>query len=304
MLDQASRLREMAAAYRSQALAGHGRRTRVIAVTSGKGGVGKTNLSINLGHALISAGHEVILLDADLGLANADILLGTVPPYHLGHLLRGERDIQELIHRTPGKLKLISGGSGVSELANIPEDRLRFFVAALRKLDGQADYLILDTGAGLSHTVQEFVLAADQVVVVTTPEPTSLADGYATIKMLAARRPGIDIRLVVNQAERPEEATAAAERIISTARNFLGLQVEYLGTIPRDPIVWQSVRRQVPFIMLYPDAPASRAVQFVAERLMDARSAGAGAVPEPARNKSGFFDRIAGMFSRRGSNVG
>ncbi|HWI63614.1 MAG TPA: MinD/ParA family protein, partial [Symbiobacteriaceae bacterium] len=235
------------------------------------------------------------------------ILLGTVPAYHLGHLLRGERDILELIHRCPTKLKLIAGGSGVEELANVPEDRLRFFVQSLRKLDGQADYLILDTGAGLSHTVQEFVLAADQVLVVTTPEPTSLADAYATIKALAHRRPGIDIRLVVNQAERNDEANIAAERILTTARNFLGLQVEHLGTVPRDPFVWQSVRRQVPFIILDPTAPASLAVSSMVRRLMGSvpTETATVAAPEPARGgKVGFFDRIAGLFSRRGSNVG
>jgi len=309
MLDQATRLREMAAAYRTQVTGPRQRRTKVIAVTSGKGGVGKTNMSINLAQALIAAGQEVILLDADLGLANADILLGTVPAYHLGHLLRGERDILELIHRTPTNLKLIAGGSGVEELANVPEDRLRFFVASLRKLDGQADYLILDTGAGLSHTVQEFVLAADQVLVVTTPEPTSLADAYATVKALAHRRPGVEIHLVVNQAERPEEAAVAAERIVSTARNFLGLHVHHLGTVPRDPFVWQSVRSQVPFIIGYPHAPASLAVRGMVQQLLGARPgepvAAAAPVPAPVRgSKVGFFDRIAGLFGRRGTNVG
>lgn len=297
MLDQATRLREMAAAYRSQASGTRQRRTKAIAVTSGKGGVGKTNISINLAHALIAAGNDVILLDADLGLANADILLGTVPPYHLGHLLRGERDILELIHRTPTKLKLIAGGSGVDELANVPEEQLRFFVDSLRKLDGQADILILDTGAGISHTVQEFVLAADQVLVVTTPEPTSLADAYATIKALAHRNPSIDVRLVVNQAERFEEAANAAERIVGTARNFLGLRVEHLGTVPRDPYVWQAVRHQVPFFIGYPGAPASRAVLDMAEKLMGVPAA----VETAPRPRTGFFDRIANLFTKRGS---
>lgn len=305
MLDQASRLRELAAAYRTQAIAKGHRRTRAIAVTSGKGGVGKTNISINLAQALVAAGQDVILMDGDLGLANADILLGTVAKYHLGHLLRGERDIMELIHKTPTKLKLIAGGSGVEELANVAEDRLRFFVSSLRKLDGQTDFLILDTGAGLSQTVVEFVLAADQVLVVTTPEPTAMADAYATIKALVHRRPGIEIHLVVNQAERIEDGAAAADRITTTARNFLGLPVGHLGTVPRDPLVWQSVRSQVPFIVKYPDAPASRAVQTMAQRLLYGRAPeAAAAVPEGSRGKVGFFDRIAGLFSKRGSNVG
>jgi flagellar biosynthesis protein FlhG len=295
MLDQASRLREMAAAYRAQAASARPlRRTRVLAVTSGKGGVGKTNISVNLAHSLIGAGKEVLLLDADLGLANADILLGTVPPYHLGHLLRGERSIRELIHRTPSGLKLIAGGSGVEELAQLPAHRLRLFVEALQALDGEADYLILDTGAGLSQTVLAFVLACDQVLVVTTPEPTSIADGYATIKALSYRRPGIDVKLVVNQAERLEEAEAAAERIASTARNFLGMSVDHLGTVPRDPYVWQAVRQQQPFFLAFPGAPASRAIDAMGRKLIS------GGGPQFTPTKApGFFERLAGMFGKQ-----
>jgi flagellar biosynthesis protein FlhG len=295
MLDQATRLRELAAAYRSQATGATQRRTRAIAVTSGKGGVGKTNISINLAHALMAAGKDVLLFDADLGLANADILLGTVPPYHLGHLLRGEKRIADLIHQTPLGLKLIAGGSGVEELANLPAYQVRAFVSALGQLEGQAEYLILDTGAGLSHSVLEFVLAADQVLVVTTPEPTSLADGYATIKTLAHRHPGVDVKLVVNQAERVEEANAAAERIITTARNFLGLTVEHLATVPRDPYVWQAVRQQTPFIIGYPGAPASRAVTAMVQALLGGRPEGR----MGQRPVGGFFDRLAGLFGKR-----
>lgn len=299
MLDQASRLRELAAAYRSQAMGPRQRTAVAVAITSGKGGVGKTNISINMAHALIRAGKQVILLDADLGLANADILLGTVPPYHLGHLMRGERDILELIHTTPSGLRLIAGGSGLEELANLTAPQLKTFVAALGKLAGHADFLLLDTGAGLSATVLEFVLAADQVLVVTTPEPTSLADAYATIKTLAHRRPGIQVKLIVNQAERPEEGAAIAERIVITSRDFLGLHVEHLGTVPRDAHVWQAVRSQVPFILQYPTAPASRAVLHMGLCLAGER------LPQgtDVRPGSGFFDRLAGLFGRRGSSA-
>ncbi len=299
MIDQAARLRELAAAYGSQAAGIKQRHSKVIAVTSGKGGVGKTNISINLAHALIAAGKDVILLDADLGLANADILLGTLPPYHLGHLLWGERDILELIHLTPGRLKLIAGGSGIAELANLPEERVLSFIAALSKLDGRADYLIVDTGAGLSNTVVEFVLAADQVLVVTTPEPTSLADAYATVKALAQRRPGIDMKLIINQAEKDAEAALAAERIVMTARDFLGIAIEHLGTVPRDPYVWQAVRHQVPFFLGYPGAPASRAVQAMASKLLYTGSNGA----QPIKPRSGFFNRLSDLFGRHGSSA-
>lgn len=299
MLDQASRLRELAAAYRSQAAGASQRTTTAVAITSGKGGVGKTNISINLAHALMRAGKQVILLDADLGLANADILLGTVPPYHLGHLLQGQRDILELIHATPSGLRLIAGGSGLEELANLSATQLQTFVGSLGKLAGHADFLLVDTGAGLSATVLEFVLAADQVLVVTTPEPTSLADAYATIKTLSNRRPGVQVKLIVNQAERPEEGTAIAERIVRTSRDFLGINVEHLGTVPRDSHVWQAVRSQTPFILKYPGAPASRAIEHMGFRLAES---GSGQRPQ-SRAGAGFFDRLANLFGRRGSSA-
>lgn len=300
MLDQATRLREMAAAYRNQTTGERVRRSRAIAVTSGKGGVGKTNISINLAQALIRGGKEVLLMDVDLGLANADILLGTVPPYHLGHFLRGEKDILQVIHRTQSKLKLIAGGSGLVELGNLSSGQLQPVLRSLRRLEGEADYLILDTGAGLSDTVMEFVLAADQVLVITTPEPTSMADAYTTIKALYYRNPKIDIKLVVNQAERPEDGATVAERIGTTARDFLGLQIEHLGTIPRDPHVWQAVRLKVPFLVGYPGAPASRAVEAMASRLLGDQ---AEAPPGTRSSITTFFDRLSGLFTRRNSSA-
>ncbi len=301
MLDQATRLREMAAAYRAQATGTQPRRMHAIAVTSGKGGVGKTNVSINLAHAILAAGKDVLLMDVDLGMANADILLGTVPPYHLGHFLRGEKDILQVIHKTPNKLKLIAGGSGFVELGNLSADRLQPVLRNLKRLEQEADYLILDTGAGLGDSVLEFVLAADQVVVVTTPEPTALADAYTMIKAMYYRNAKIDVKLVVNQAERPEEGAAVAERIGTTARDFLGLRVEHVGTIPRDPYVWQAVRTKVPFILGYPNAPASKAVHSIAQRLLNVGGGQGGGEPKSAIGS--FFDRLGSLFGRKNSSA-
>lgn len=296
MLDQAARLRELAAAYRAQAAPPpKTRQTQVIAVTSGKGGVGKSNVSVNLAHALTAAGKEAILLDADLGMANADILLGVVPPYHLGHLVTGEKEILDLICQTPHHLKLIAGGSGLDELTNLSEAELRPFLEGLSRLEGQADYLILDTGAGLSTTVQEFVHAADTVIVVTTPEPTALADAYGAIKAIARRNSAPEIRLIINQAERTDDANTTAERIIMTARDFLGVNIEHLGTIPRDPHVWQAVRRQVPFSVEFPTAPASRAMEILTRRLI----LGGSAERVYRARSGGFFERLAGLFGRK-----
>ncbi|MEW8976780.1 MAG: MinD/ParA family protein [Symbiobacterium sp.] len=296
MIDQASRLRELAAAYRRQVTGQVGRRFQVIAVTSGKGGVGKTNLAVNLALVLRQSGREVLLMDVDLGLANADILLGTVPPYHLGHFLRGEVDLPQVIHRTATGLKLIAGGSGLVELGNLSAGQLQPVLRALERLQDEADYLVLDTGAGLGDAVLEFALAADQVLVVTTPEPTAMADAYTIIKALVARDPRVKIRLAVNQAERLEDAERAADRIVTTARNFLGAEVRHVGTIPRDPHVWQAVRRKVPVVLSYPGAPASRAVVAMVSRLV-------GEEPPRPPEPGSFFSRLAGLFARRGGSL-
>lgn len=296
MFDQASRLRELAAAYRSQAVGRTARRFEAIAVTSGKGGVGKSNLAVNLAQVLARAGHEVLLMDVDLGLANADILLGTVSPYHLGHFLRGEVDILQVIHRTQTGLKLIAGGSGLVELGNLTAGQLRPILRSLERLEGEAEYLIMDCGAGVGDAVLEFAQAANQVLVVTTPEPTAMADAYTMIKALASRDPQARIRLVVNQAERPEDAQRAAERIVTTARNFLGIEVVHLGTIPRDSAVWQSVRRRVPYVVSYPASPAARAVEAMAMRIL-------GEEPPAVRAPGSFFGRLASLFGRRSSSL-
>jgi len=296
MFDQASRLRELAAAYRSQAAGRAPRRFEAIAVTSGKGGVGKSNVAVNLAQVLVQAGHQVLLMDVDLGLANADILLGTVPPYHLGHFLRGEVDILQVIHRTDTGLKLIAGGSGLVELGNLTAGQLRPILRSLERLEGEAEYLILDTGAGVGDAVLEFALAANQVLVVTTPEPPAMADAYTMIKALVTRDPQARIRLVVNQAERPEDAQRVAERIVTTARNFLGVEVAHVGTIPRDPHVWQSVRRKVPYVLGYPASPAARAVEAMAARLV-------GDEPPATPVSGSFFSRLATFFGRRNSSL-
>ncbi|HEY8347868.1 MAG TPA: MinD/ParA family protein [Symbiobacteriaceae bacterium] len=300
MADQASRLRELAAAYRARAAEpAPRRRTRVIAVTSGKGGVGKTNLSINLAQVLIASGKDVILLDADLGLANAHVLLGSVPPYHMGHLLRGEQDIVGLIHTTPSRLKLIAGGYAVEELVDLTPAQLNRFVVALSELDGRADYLFVDTGAGVNHVVLSFVLAADEVLLVTTPEPTALADAYATIKILHRRNPQIQIRLIINQAQDFREGREAAQRLVATARSFLGLEVQILGTVPRDPCVWQAVRAGRPFVEAYPLSPASRAVRAMGKVLLVESMAPADAGEKAEAAPTGFFQRLARLLVRR-----
>lgn len=295
MRDQAERLRQMAHSFKQEILAPIAetptKRARVIAITSGKGGVGKTNFSVNLGYALLKLRHEVLIFDADLGLANVDVLLGTAPRYHLGHALAGERDVLDLVYRAPGGLKLIAGGSGIGELADLSAAELRQFVQSLRKLEGYTDYLLLDTGAGVGRNVTGFVLAADVVIVVTNPEPPAITDAYAVIKNITRQNPAADIKLVVNQATSKMEADQAAERLSATCLRFLKTSVDYLGSIPHDPQVVRCVKNQQPFFLAAPRCAASQAVEEVAQRLTGTESGSTGKIGL-------FFDRLGKMFSR------
>jgi flagellar biosynthesis protein FlhG len=296
MRDQAQRLRELAETYRQEILSkpapppSASRRARVMAITSGKGGVGKTNVAVNLAYALIAQGKEVILLDADLGLANVDVLLGTTPQWHLGHAISGERDVLGLLYEAPGGLRLIAGGSGLAELTDLPEIDLRRFIQSLAQLQGEADYLLIDTGAGLSRSVMEFVMAADEVLVVTTPEPTALTDAYAIIKRLVRANPTVDIKLVVNMADSAEDGESTARRLRETVLRFLQIAVHYLGHIPRDPVVQQCVRQQRAYFLQHPRSAAAHATENLARRLL-------GEGPAP-RNLNLFFDRLQQVFRR------
>jgi flagellar biosynthesis protein FlhG len=295
MRDQAERLRQMAESYKAELMVAPRRqgtrRTRVLAVTSGKGGVGKTNVSVNLSYALLAMGHEVTLLDADLGLANVDVLLGTVPKMHLGHAITGHADIVDLIYEAPGHLKLIAGGSGLEDLADLPEQDLQRFIQSLRRLEGLTDFLVVDTGAGLGRTVTNFVLAADVVLMVTTPEPTALTDAYALCKAVVRKNPAADIKLIINQVENRADAQEAADRLSATVLRFLGASVEYLCAIPVDKEVPRSVRNQRPFFLSAPGSLASQAVRDLAQKLV-------GDSGDPRAGVGLFFDRLTRVFSR------
>lgn len=269
------------------------RRARVLAVSSGKGGVGKTNVTVNLAYALIGLGYDVVVLDGDLGLANVDVVLGTTPQYHLGHVLSGERTVQEVIYPAPAGLYLVAGGSGLSELADLPEQAMGTFIQGLRVLESEADFLIVDTGAGMGRSVLSLVLAADEVIVVTTPEPPAITDAYALVKAIVRRRPSARLSLIVNQAHGHEEARQAADRLSLAVLRFLDAHLELLGVIPHDAQVQWAVRNQTPFLLAAPHSPAAQAVQAIARRLLGTED-----VPEVPKVGL-FFDRLLKMLTRR-----
>lgn len=265
------------------------RRTRVLAVTSGKGGVGKTNIAINLAYALIALGKEVLVLDADLGLANVDVLLGTAPRWHIGHALSGQVTVEQMIHQAPGGLLLVAGGSGMEGLADLSGERVAEFVAQARGLEGRADFIIIDTGAGVHQAVLTLLQAADEVLVVTTPEPAAITDAYALIKLLLRNTPAVACKLVLNQVESPGEGGEAIRRFAHTVHRFLGIDIEPLGSIPRDASVQRAVRSQRPFFLATPSAPAALAVARIARNLVGQ------SVPAPIRIP--FFERLSHIAS-------
>ncbi len=240
---------------------------RVVAITSGKGGVGKTNFSSNLAITLASSGQRVIFVDADLGLANVHVVLGIMPRFHLEHVMQGEKTLKEVLYPGPGGIHIIGGGSGLTELANLDETRRAHFIQSLSELDTLADVVLLDTGAGLSHNVLGFLCAVDEVIVVTTPEPTAITDAYATIKVLSQENPHAQQRLLINMAQSETEAQAAAQRLQSIARRFLQRDLDCLGYLPHDISVSRAVRAQQPFTLFQPNSPAARAITQIAARL-------------------------------------
>lgn len=236
-------------------------RTKIIAVTSGKGGVGKTNFSANLAIALAHHRKRVLILDADLGLANIDVLFGIYPQYNLGHVIRGEKALKDVIVEGPSGIKIAPGSSGLKDLANLSKADQEVLLNQFYWLDGKIDYLIIDTAAGIAENVTNFAVSSDEVVVITTPEPTSITDAYATIKVLFEEKNDIQIRLVVNMANSFEEAQQVFEKIKLVCLQFIGKKIQYLGAIIKDPNVLKSIRSQKPYLNLFPNTSASKSIK-------------------------------------------
>lgn len=272
MKDQAERLREMAYQVRHQIeseMRQKLNRARVVAVSSGKGGVGKSTLALNLALVLCSQGKRVLLLDVDMGMANLDIMLGMVPKYNLFHMIQGKKGLDEIIIEGPQGLSIIPGGSGIQELANLPGADLKRLLVELGQLDNEFDFMILDTGAGISQNVTTFLLAADEAIIITTPEPTALTDAYGLLKSLHRASFGGKACLVVNRVTDDAEGILVAEKLKMVTHKYLGLEVENLGHILNEPSVGEGIRRQQPFVSLYPRSRATRNIEHIAARLIN-----------------------------------
>lgn len=278
MKDQADKLRQIIANLKKHNTGQESperemprRSSRVITVTSGKGGVGKTNLAVNLAISLSEYGFKVIILDADFGLANIDVIFGIVPQYTLLDVINSTKGIVEILTEGPKNIKFISGGSGVEQLAKLDKLQLEKFVDNISYLDRLADYIIIDTGAGVSENVLSFVMAADEVLLVTTPEPTSITDAYALIKMVANRDRTKPVKLIVNRAETQLEAENILKKLSLVADKFLSVKLSPLGFVLNDDAVPKSVRMQQPFTVAYPKSGASKQVRDICKKLVQIR---------------------------------
>lgn len=287
MNDQAYRLREMMR-HRIE-------RAQVIAVTSGKGGVGKTSLSVNLSIALAELGKRVALLDADLGLANVEVLMGVTSFFNLEHVIEGEKTLLEIMIQGPGGVRIVPGSSGLARIADLHQEGRERVLSGLQQLQDQMDFVIVDTMAGIGRNATAFAVAADEVLLVATPEPSSIVDAYAMLKTLVSLRGNVQVRLVVNQAINQQQAQAVTAKLWRVALNYLGRPLPCAGWIPRDPHVGQAVMQSRPLISVYPDAPASRNIRDLAAALTSRERDGS-----PAQ-AGGFFRRIAQSFGLAGN---
>jgi flagellar biosynthesis protein FlhG len=240
---------------------------RVIAITSGKGGVGKTNIVANLGFALSQLGKEVTILDADLGLGNLDVLLGVAPKFNISHVIRGEKSLAEILEEGPGNMKILPAASGIQELTQLSHDQKMQVFTELDRLIDATDVLLIDTAAGISSHVMDFNVMAHEIIVVVSPEPTSITDAYALMKVLSLKYAEKSCKLVVNQAASPKEAQDVFRQLDLVTDRFLDIHIDYLGCVLRDDKLTRSVKQQRLVTDLYPESRASRCFRDLAKRV-------------------------------------
>lgn len=243
--------------------------SKVITITSGKGGVGKSNFSLNLSLYFSSIGKKVIIIDADFGCANIEVLFGIRPEYNFQHIIKGEKNISEVIMDTKFGIKFISGGSGFKSLSNLTETQVNYFIEQFEYLDNLFDIIIIDTGSGISRNVTNFAKASDEVIVVTTPEPTSFTDAYAFMKVISEDSSNLPpIKLVVNKAEDYFEAANIYNKLSNASTKFLGIKLENLGHIPLDDNLIRAVKKQEPIILAFPDSKFSTHIKKIGDKLV------------------------------------
>lgn len=265
------------------------KKARVITVTSGKGGVGKTNFTVNLALALAKLGKKVAVIDADLGMSNIDVVLGCSVSHTIMDLLEGDFALNDIITDGPLGIKFISGGSGIHELTNLTNLQLTYIFNQINLLDEWAEIILIDTGAGISPSVMKFVVAADEVIIITTPEPTAITDAYAMMKTFVSHRGTGVLRLVVNRVIEKNEGVIAADKLIKVTFNFLGLSLTSLGTVYEDCNLIRAVKKQTPLLLAFPESISARCIEKIAARLVEGEH-----IKKTAGIK-GFFNQLVGL---------
>ncbi len=291
--DQARSLRELIGRRTAEAAHERGRSVcRSLAVVSGKGGVGKSALALNLAVALARRNKKVCLLDASLGLGSLELMCGLNGYWNLSHLMSGARQLEEITLSGPEGVHLLPGASSLSELSEYPAAVQQVLIRQMQALDHRYDALIIDTGSGLHRLARQFALSADQMLVVTTPEPTAITDAYSTIKSLCgAQRPPFS--LIVNQADSPDLARRISDRLQHTTRTFLHADLDCWGGIPRDPAVSQSINARNPLITFSSACPAAQAIEHLTDRWLSNSASG--------RQYESYFSRLLAGFQRTAS---
>jgi len=262
-------------------------RVRTIAVTSGKGGVGKTNIAANLAMIFRRYKKRVLLVDLDLGLANIDILLGLRPEYTLQDVIEGRKQMKDIIMQGPDGIKFVPASSGIEELTSLSEKQMEMLFKGFCDLDEELDIVIVDTGAGISSNVLSFVLASNEILLITTPEPTAITDAYAMIKALSRKRKDLNIKLLVNLAGSREEAELTMKRISSVTLRFLNVNVQYLGYLLQDPNIPIAARLQKSFVKEYPNTTATSCLNNIVASFLNSDDG------TQALGVEGYFRRIA-----------
>jgi len=289
-MDQAEQLRKMMQQTESKPKA------RVITVTSGKGGVGKTSISINLAIQLTRLGKRVVVFDADFGLANIEVMLGVRPQYNLADMMFRGKDLSDIITQGEEGISFISGGSGIQELASMNREQVMFLTSRLIALDKYADVIIVDTGAGISDSVLEFVLASTEVLLVATPEPTSITDAYALLKALNRKEEFVkehtSIKMISNRVKNEAEGQNVYEKMSVVSEKFLNIPITYLGPVPMDEQISKAVMRQKPVSVINPDAPSAKAIKQIAEKLLELET-------EEIADKRGMFQLFSNLIRNR-----
>lgn len=287
-MDQANRLRDMVLQRRETELSSM--TSRVIAVTSGKGGVGKSNIAVNLAIQMRRLGKRVIIIDTDFGLANVEVLFGVNPKYNFGDVLSGLVDVQAALTVGPMDIPFLSGGSGITAMSNVTERQMNLLIESFLYLDDMTDFIIIDTGAGVSRSVLNFVKASKETILVTTPDPTSITDVYALIKTVRdTTRELPEFKLVVNRVENPDEGADIYDKLSRVCDRFLGIKLMSLGNIPNDPHLSRAVKRQQPVSLLYPNAESTRCLEAICVKLLNVA---------PVEKKTGirsFVSRLVGV---------